>query len=100
MQSDAIIVEKEPERLKQLEAIREQATMLHESRLNKDKVTEGSVVKLMRDAVIGFMAAVDQDKEDGLDPNTARLWKGLSGSSQERHRPGAVHSGRGDQGIS
>jgi hypothetical protein len=31
MQSDAIIVEKEPERLKQLEAIREQATMLHES---------------------------------------------------------------------
>jgi hypothetical protein len=75
MQSDAIIVEKEPERLKQLEAIREQATMLHESRLNKDKVTEGSVVRLMRDAVIGFMAAVDQDKEDGLDPDTARLWK-------------------------
>ncbi len=75
MQSDAIIVEKEPERLKQLEAIREQATMLHESRLNKDKVTEESVVRLMRDAVIGFMAAVDQDKEDGLDPDTARLWK-------------------------
>jgi hypothetical protein len=75
MQSDAIIAEKEPERLKQLEAIREQATMLHESRLNKDKVTEGSVVRLMRDAVIEFMAAVDQDKEDGLGPDTARLWK-------------------------
>ncbi len=75
MQSDAIIVEKEPERLKQLEAIREQATMLHESRLNKDKVTEESVVRLMRDVVIGFMAAVDQDKEDGLDPDTAWLWK-------------------------
>ncbi len=44
--------------------------MLHESRLNKDKVTEGSVVRLMRDAVIEFMAAVDQDKEDGLDPRT------------------------------
>ncbi len=29
----------------------------------------------MRDAVIEFMAAVDQDKEDGLDPDTARLWK-------------------------
>jgi hypothetical protein len=75
MQSDAIVAEKEPERLKQLEAIREQATMLHESRLNKDKVTEGSVVRLMRSAVIEFMAAVDQDKEDGLDPDTARLWK-------------------------
>jgi hypothetical protein len=75
MQLDAIIAEKEPERLKQLEAIREQATMLHESRLNRDKVTEESVVKLMRSSVIEFMTAVDQDKQDGLDPDTARLWK-------------------------
>jgi hypothetical protein len=29
----------------------------------------------MRSAVIEYMAAVDQDKEDGLDPDTARLWK-------------------------
>jgi hypothetical protein len=75
MQSDGITREKEPERLKQIEAIREQATMLHGSRLNKDKLTEESVVKTMRDAVIEYMAAVDQDKEDGLDPDTARLWK-------------------------
>jgi hypothetical protein len=75
MQSDAIITEKEPERLKQLEAIREQATMLHGSRLNKDKTTEESVVRTIRDAVVGFMAAVDQDKEDGLDPDTAKLWR-------------------------
>jgi hypothetical protein len=75
MQSDAIIREKEPERLKQLEAIREQATMLHGSRLNRDKATEESVVRTMRDAVVGFMAAVDQDKEDGLDPDTAKLWR-------------------------
>jgi hypothetical protein len=75
MQSDAITAEQEPERLKQLEAIREQATMLHESRLNGDKVTEESVVRLMRSSVIEFMAAVDQDKQDGLDPDTAQLWK-------------------------
>jgi hypothetical protein len=49
--------------------------MLHGSRLNKDKPTEESVVKTMRNAVIEYMAAVDQDKEDGLDPVTARLWK-------------------------
>ncbi len=49
--------------------------MLHSSWLNKDKLTEESVVKTMRDAVIEYMAAVDQDKEDGLDPDTARLWK-------------------------
>jgi hypothetical protein len=36
MQWDSIIAEKEPERLNQLEVIREQATMLHESRLNKE----------------------------------------------------------------
>jgi hypothetical protein len=49
--------------------------MLHGSRLNKDKLTEESVAKTMREAVIEYMAAVDQDKEDGLDPDTARLWK-------------------------
>jgi hypothetical protein len=32
-------------------------------------------VKLMRNSVIEFMTAVDQDKQDGLDPDTARLWK-------------------------
>jgi hypothetical protein len=75
MQSDEVTRQKEPEILKQLEAMREQATMLHGCRLNKDKLTEESVVKTMRDAVIEYMAAVDQDKEDGLDPDTARLWK-------------------------
>jgi hypothetical protein len=75
IQSDAITREKEPERLKQIEAIREQATMLHGCRLNRDKSTEESVAGTMREAVIEFMAAVDQDKEEGLDPDTARLWK-------------------------
>jgi hypothetical protein len=49
--------------------------MLHGSRLNGDKVTEESLVRLMRNSVIEFMAAVDQDAQDGLDPDTARLWK-------------------------
>ncbi len=44
MQSDEVTRQKEPKRLKQIEAIREQATMLHSSRLNKDKLTEESVV--------------------------------------------------------
>ncbi len=74
-QSDAITARKEPERLKQLETVRELATMIHGSRLNKDKVTEESLVKSMRSAVIEFMAAVDRDMQDGLDPDTARLWK-------------------------
>jgi hypothetical protein len=75
MQSDEVTRQKEPERLKQIEAIREQATMLHGSRLNGDKPSEESIVKTMRKSVNEYMAAVDQDKEDGLDPDTARLWK-------------------------
>jgi hypothetical protein len=71
IQSDAITAEKEPERLKQLETVRELATMINGSRLNQDKVTEESLVKSMRSAVIEFMAAVDQDVRDGLDPDTA-----------------------------
>ncbi len=75
MRSDEVIRQKEPERLRQIEAIREQATMLLGSRLNGDKSSEESVVKTMRKLVNEYMAAVDQDKTDGLDPDTARLWK-------------------------
>jgi hypothetical protein len=49
--------------------------MLHGSRLNGDKPSEESIVKTMRKSVNEYMAAVDQDKEDGLDLDTARLWK-------------------------
>jgi hypothetical protein len=75
MQSEEIIRQKEPERLRQIEAIREQATMLLGSRLNGDKPGEESVMKTMRKLVNKYMAAVDQDKADGLDPDTVRLWK-------------------------
>jgi hypothetical protein len=75
MLSDEVIRQREPERLRQIEAIREQATMLLGSRLNGDKPSEESVVKTMRKLVNEYMAAVDQDKADGLDPDKARLWK-------------------------
>jgi hypothetical protein len=75
VQADRMVAEKEPERLKQIEAIREQATMLHACRLNRDKVTEESVAKSMREAVTEYVAAVDQDIADGLDPDAAREWK-------------------------
>jgi hypothetical protein len=49
--------------------------MLHTCRLNRDRLTEESVARTMREAVIEYVAAVDQDIEDGLDPDTAREWK-------------------------
>jgi hypothetical protein len=73
--SDEVIKQREPERLLQVEAIREHATMLHASRLNGDKLSEESVQKAMGRLVDEYMAAVDKDKDDGLDPDTARMWK-------------------------
>ncbi len=62
-------------RLQQVEAIGEHATMLHANRLNGDKFGEESVRKAMKKLVDEYMAAVEQDKDDGLDPDTARMWK-------------------------
>ncbi len=75
MLSDEVTRQREPERLTQIEAIREQATMLHGSRLSGNRLSEESVRKTMRKLVDEYIAAVDQDKEDGLDPDTAQLWK-------------------------
>jgi hypothetical protein len=70
-----VIKQREPERLTQVEAIRAHATMLHANQLNGDKLSKESVRKAMRKLVDEYMAAVEQDKDDGLDPDTARLWK-------------------------
>jgi hypothetical protein len=74
-QSDEVIKQKEPERLLQVEAIRENATMLHANWLNGDKLSKESVKKAMVRLVDKYMTAVDKDKDNGLDPDTARMWK-------------------------
>jgi hypothetical protein len=61
--------------LQQVEAIREHATMLHANRLNGDRLSEESVKKAMMRLVDEYMTAVDKDRDDGLDPDTARMWK-------------------------
>jgi hypothetical protein len=45
--SDEVVKQREPERLLQVEAIREHATMLHANRLNGDRLGEESVKKAM-----------------------------------------------------
>jgi hypothetical protein len=73
--SNEVIKQKEPERLLQVEAIREHATMLHGARLNGDRPTEESIRQVALRLVREFMEAVDKDKEEGLDLDTARVWK-------------------------
>jgi len=94
-EADRMVAEKEPERLKQIEAIREQAALLHTCRLNKDKQTEECVAKMMREAVIEYTAAVDQDVADGLDPEAAREWRERARDCDPRQ---PRHASRGDEG--
>jgi hypothetical protein len=70
--SNEVIKEREPERLVQVEAIREHATRLTGARANGDNAALESVRQAMLGLVGKFMEAVDRDKEDGLDPDTAR----------------------------
>jgi hypothetical protein len=71
--SNEVIKQREPERLLQVEAIREHTTMLHGARLNGDRLTEESVRQATLKLVDEFMVAVDKDKDDGLDLDTARM---------------------------
>jgi hypothetical protein len=73
--SNEVIKQREPERLLQVEAIREHATMIAGARLNGDLTTVESIGQAALKLVGEFMEAVDKDKEDGLDLDTARMWK-------------------------
>jgi hypothetical protein len=73
--SNEVIQEREPERLLQVEAIREHATRLTGARAGRDNTIMESTRQAMLVLVGSFMEAVDRDKEDGLDPDTARAWK-------------------------
>ncbi len=99
MQSDAITAEKEPERLKQLEAIREQATMLHGSRLIGDKITEESLVRLMRNSVIEFMAAGGSGCVGRTGPGYGPIMEGAGAGNSGRRRHRDSSSGRKRRGA-
>jgi hypothetical protein len=73
--SNEVIKEREPERLVQVEAIREHATRLIGARASGNNAALESVKQALLGLVEKFMADMDRDKEDGLDPDTARAWK-------------------------
>jgi hypothetical protein len=73
--SNEVIKRREPERLLQVEAIREHANRLPGARFDGDNPAEESLRNAALRLVEEFMKAVDKDKEEGLDPDTARLWR-------------------------
>ncbi len=73
--SNDVIKEREPERLVQVEAIREHVTRLTCAQTSGDNAALTSAKQALVVLVEKFMVDVNRDKEDGLDPNTARTWK-------------------------
>ncbi len=73
--SNEMIKEREPERLVQVEAIREHVTRFTGAQASGDNAALTSTKQALAGLVEKFIADVDKDKEDGLDPDTARLWK-------------------------
>jgi hypothetical protein len=73
--SNEVIKDREPERLVQVEAIREHATRFISAQASGDNAALGSVKQALLGLVEKFMVDVDRDMEDGLDLDTARIWK-------------------------
>jgi hypothetical protein len=73
--SNDMIREREPERLAQVEAIREQVTRFNGAQAGGDNAALTGIKPTLRGLVDKYMAGVDKDEEDGLAPDTARMWK-------------------------
>ncbi len=73
--SNDMIREREPERLAQVEAIREQVTRFNGARAGGDNAALTRIKPMLMGLVDKYMTDVNEDEEDGLAPDTARMWK-------------------------
>jgi hypothetical protein len=73
--SNEVLKKREPERLVQVEAIREHVTRFTGARARRDNAALASAKQALAGLMEKFIADVDRDKEDGLDPDTAQMWK-------------------------
>ncbi len=73
--SNDMIKEREPERLVQVEAIREQVTRYNGAQAGGDNVALTRIKPTLRGLVDKYMADVNKDEEDGLAPDMAKMWK-------------------------
>ncbi len=73
--SNEMIRAREPERLVQVEAIREQVTRYNGAQANGDNVALKEVGLTLKEQVGKYMTDVGKDKADGLAPDTAQTWK-------------------------
>jgi hypothetical protein len=66
---------REPERLVQVEAIREQVTRYNGARASGDNGALEKIGLTLKEMVGKYTADVSKDEEDGLAPDTAQTWK-------------------------
>jgi hypothetical protein len=73
--SNELVREREPERLVQVEAMREQVTRYNGARARRDNAALAKIRTTLRELVDKYMADVDKDEEDGLAPDVVQTWK-------------------------
>jgi hypothetical protein len=71
--SNEMMREREPERLMQVEAMREQVT--NGARASGDNSSLARIKPTLQELVDKYMADVNKDEEDGLAPNVVQTWK-------------------------
>ncbi len=73
--SNEMIREREPERLAQVEAIREQVIRYNGARASGDNAALARIKPTLQELVDKYMVDVNKDEEDGLAPDMAQTWK-------------------------
>ncbi len=73
--SNELVREREPERLVQVEAMREQVTRFSGAWASGDNATLAKIEPALQELVDKYMADVDKDEEDGLAPDVVQTWK-------------------------
>jgi hypothetical protein len=73
--SNELIREREPERLVQVEAMREQVIRYNSARASRDNAALARIKPTLHELVDKYMADVNKDEEDGLAPDVVQMWK-------------------------
>jgi hypothetical protein len=73
--SNELMREREPERLVQVEAMREQVTRYNGAQASRDNAALARIKPTLHELVDKYMADVNKDEEDGLAPDVVQIWK-------------------------
>ncbi len=73
--SNELMREREPERLVQVEAMREQVSRYNDAQASRDNAALARIKPALYELVDKYMVDVNKDEEDGLAPDVVQTWK-------------------------